>query len=282
MNYTKTYTGRLAGGVLVLPVRTAIAAALIVAWCATTAPTLRAATMSYNFTISSDLSLMMNPQNSSIENQVAQKSSNVVKTANNNPVIEITNTSTTADISEVKLSLTDPDSVFNALKLLQSPLGATPAAPFTNKIWGGPSTMVDIVLPHALLPNQSLVFAVNLGPLGGFPDISWVPGFENILFQTPVTPNTNANLAVTFNDPSNPNNPTVLTNVLPSLTAMVPLVTVTSACCSTAPTSVFMTSFGGPPAVPEPSGMLLIVLGSLPLAVPAWRKYKRGAQSKKS
>jgi hypothetical protein len=279
MNYKNSHTRKLAAGALGFPARTALAAALVVVWCATAAPT-RAATMSYNFSISSDQSLLMNPQNSSIQNQVAQKSSNVVNTANNNPVIEITNTSTTADISEVKISLTDPDSVFNALKLLQSPLGATPAAPYTNKIWGGSSKMIDIVLPHALLPNQSLVFAANLGPLGGFPDISWMPGYQNILFQTPVTPNTNANLAVTFQDPSNPNNPTVLRNVLPSLTTMDPLVTVTSACCSTAPTSVFMTSFGSGPPVPEPSSMLLIVLGSLPLAVPAWRKYKRGVRSK--
>ena len=225
---------------------------------------------------------MMNPDNSSIQSQVAQKSSNVVNTANNNPVIEITNTSPTASISEVKMNLTDPDSVYNALKLLQSPLGATPAAPYTNSVWGGPSKMIDIVLPHALAPNQSLVFAVNLGPLGGFPNPSWVPGYENIFFQMPEVPNTNANLAVTFVDPSSPNSPTTLTNALPSLSSMDPMVTVTSACCSTAPTSVFMTSFGSGPPVPEPSSMLLIVLGSLPLAVPAWRKYKRGVKSKNS
>lgn len=282
MNYTTRQTNKSSPRGLRLPVRVAVSAALALAWIASAAPALRAATMSYSFSISSDFSLLMNPQNPSIQNQVSQKSSGVVNTADNNPVIEITNTSDTADISEFKISLTDPDSVFNALKLLQSPLGATPAAPFTNTIWGGPSKMIDIVLPHALLPNQSLVFAVNLGPLGGFPNINWAPGYQNIFFQPSVVPNTNANLTVTYFDPLNPNSPTTVTNVLPSLTTMDPLVTVTSACCSTAPTSVFNTSFTTAPPVPEPSSMLLAALGSLPLGLLIRRKYQRETKAKRS
>jgi hypothetical protein len=210
---------------------------------------------------------------------VAQKSSAVVGTANNNPVINITNTSATANISEFQMTITDPDSVYNALKLLQAPIGATPGAPFTNNVWGGSTKTIDIVLPTALAPNQSLVFAVNLGPLGGFPNASWQPGYENIFFQQPEVPNTNANLSVTYFDPSNPTNSQTVTNQLPALDAMDPLVTVTSACCNTPSTSVFMTGFGGPP-VPEPSSIVLVALGCVSMVIPAWRKYRRSAQAK--
>src|SRR5436309_1863824 len=71
--------------------RTALCAALALAWLAASAPAVRAATMSYTFSISSDYSLLMNPQSTQMQGQVAQKSSAVVSTANNNPVIMITN-----------------------------------------------------------------------------------------------------------------------------------------------------------------------------------------------
>ncbi len=275
MSHTSSHTKLSTSRALALSARVALALALVAMAVATSPSTVRAATMSYSFSVSSDYSLLMNQQSSSVQNQVSQKSSPVVNTANNNPIIEITNTSTTSDISEFKLTLTDADSVFNALKLLQAPIGAKPAAPYTNSIWGGASKTIDIVLPTALVPNQSLVFAVNLGPLGGFPNTSWQPGYQNIFFQTPVVPNTNANLTVTYSDPATPSDPTTVTNVLPSLSNMDPLVTVTSACCSTPSTSVFNTSFSVGPPVPEPSSMALVALGCMSTAFPAWRKYRR-------
>ncbi len=276
MNYTDANTNNAKPGAPRLPVRAAIAAAVAIAWFTLAAPAARAVSVSYDFSISSDYSLLLSPQNSSVQSQVAQKSMNVVNTANNNPVIKITNTSATADISDVKITLTDPDSVFNALKLLQNPLGATPAAPFTNTIWGGSTNMVNIALPTPLAPGQSLVFAANLGPLGGFPNHSWVPGYQNILFQSPSA--TNAQIAVNYFDPSNPTNTQTLNSVLPSLTTMNPLVTVMSSCCSTPSTSVFETSFGT--TVPEPSSILLVALGALTFGMPVWRKYKRASSTK--
>ena len=274
MNYTDANTNNAKPGARRLPVRVALAAAVAIAWFTLAAPAARAVSVSYDFSISSNYSLLMSPQSSSAQSQVKQMSSAVVDTANNNPVIMITNTSMTADISDVKITLTDPDSVFNALKLLQNPLGATPAAPFTNNIWGGSTNMVNIALPTPLAPNQSLVFAVNLGPLGGFPNHSFVPGFENILFQNPSA--SNAQLAVTYFDPSNPTNTQTLNSVLPSLTTMTPLVTVMSSCCNTPSTSVLETSFG----VPEPSSILLLGLGVLTLGMPAWKRYMRSSSTK--
>lgn len=276
MSYTNIHTKFPTSRAHHLSAHMALAAALAAAWLAIDPPTLRAATVSYTFSVCSDYSLLMNPQSSSTQSQVSQKSSAVVGTANNNPVIKITNTSATADISEFKMTLTDADSVFNALKLLQAPIGATPAAPFTSSIWGGSTKTIDIVLPTALAPNQSMTFAVNLGPLGGFPNVNWQPGYENIFFQQPITPNTNANLSVTYFDPSSPVNSQTVTNQLPAIGAMDPLVTVTSACCNTPATTVFMTEFGGT-AVPEPSSMALVALGCVSMVVPAWRKYRRSS-----
>ncbi|HEV2972169.1 MAG TPA: hypothetical protein VGY55_19505 [Pirellulales bacterium] len=250
----------------------------LAAICAAVVPSAtHAGTISYSVTMSSDYSLLLNPNNASVDKQVSQKSSTVVATANNNPVLDITNTSSTAVITDVKMTLTDPDSVFDALKVLQSPPGAMPQSPFTTNIWGGSTQSIDIKLPTALAPNQSLIFAVNLAPMGGFPNHSWDPGFENIFFQDPPTINTNANLMISYNDPTQAGDPAgTLTNALPALSSMTPLVTVTSLCCSTPSTSVLSTSFSTTP-VPEPGSVVLMLLGSLPLGLPVWRKCRWAA-----
>jgi hypothetical protein len=265
-----------------LPARLSLFLALA-AICAAIAPSAsRAGTVSYSVTMSSDESLLLNPNNLTVQNQVSQKSAPVVATANNNPVLDITNTSSTAVISDVQITLTDADSVFDALKLLQSPPGAIPQSPFTTKVWGGSTQTIDIKLPTALAPQQSLIFAVNLAPMGGFPSHSWDPGFENIFFQDPPNVNSNANLTISYNDPTQAGDPAgTLTNTLPSLSSMDPLVTVTSKCCSTPSTSVLTTSFSTTP-VPEPGSVVLLVLGSLPLGLPVWRKYRRADTAKKS
>jgi hypothetical protein len=278
MNYTNAFANKDEPRAVGFPLRAAIGAALASAWFTLAAPMARAVTVSYDFSISSNYSLLVNPQSSSAQGQVKQLGSGAVNTANNNPVIMITNTSATAEISNFMMTITDPNSVYNALKLLQNPLGATPGAPFTNNVWGGPTKTIDIALPTALAPNQSLVFAVNLGPVGGFPNPSWVPGYQNIFFNQPS--NMNAQLAVMFFDPASPSNVQTFNSVLPPLTEMDPMITVTSACCSTPPTSVFQTSF----VVPEPTSAALVALGSLPLGMLVWRKrnraeMKRGRQN---
>ena len=139
----------------------------------------RAATMSYTLSISSDLSLLTNPTNKTVQNAVAQDAEAVVNTAANNPVFSITNTSTTDGISDIKVNLTDVDSVYNAA-LLPASSPSSYGAP-TTSVWGGSTKTIDIVLPTVLAPNQTLTFAVNLGPLGGFPSTTWQPGYENIL-----------------------------------------------------------------------------------------------------
>jgi len=251
------------------PFRAVIAGGLASVWFALAVPAARATIVSYDFSISSDMGLLLSPDSSSAQSMVSQMSSGVVRTANNNPVIMITNTSPTAEISDVMMTITAPDSVFNALKILQSPVGATPGAPFTNNVWGGSTMTIDIALPNALAPNQSLVFAANLGPLGGFPNASWVPGFQNIFFNQPG--GMNAQVTVNFFDPASPSNIQTFNSVLPNLADMNTVVTVTSACCSTPPTSVFQTSF----LVPEPSSVLLVLLGAVPLGRSVYRKCKR-------
>jgi hypothetical protein len=278
MNYTNAFANKDEPRALGFPLRAAIGAALASAWFTSAAPMARAVSVSYDFSISSNYSLLMSPQSSSAQGQVKQLGSGAVNTANNNPVIMITNTSATAEISDVMMTITDPESVFNALKLLQNPLGATPGAPFTNSVFGGSTKTIDIALPNALAPDQSLVFAVNLGPLGGFPNPSWVPGYQNIFFNQPS--DMNAQLAVTYFDPAAPTNTQTLNSVLPPLTQMDSMITVTSTCCSTPPTSVFNTSFGGNPPIPEPSSILLVAFGMLPLGIPVLRKYKAVSTSK--
>ncbi len=237
---------------------------------------------SYQVYMSSDYTLLSNPLSAAVKAAVQQQASSVVNTAINNPVIDLQNTSSTASIKEVQFTLTDPSSVFDALSILKGPTGAEKrfgtSGPFATTIWGGKSQTIDIVLPTPLAPKQNLVFFVNLAPITGNPSASWVPGYTNIFFQDPPGPNTNANLKVVFDDN------TTLNNVLPSLESMQTntetnpaAFVLASSCCNTQSTMFLTANFGGPP-VPEPSSVVLVLLGSMPLAIPVWKRYRRTAR----
>jgi len=242
----------------------------------------QADTMSYSIDIASSLALMQAPNSASTKLQVSEQSGLVDRVASNSPVIEITNTSTTSDITDVQLMLNDPESVIEALKVL-SPDG-TPTGPFANNVFGGPATEIDISLPTPLAPGQSLLWAMELAPVNGYTDTGWTPGYQNILFpgNNPI-PGTNASIQVTYSDPTT-GDPTPISQVLPDLAAFDPAVTVdpTTNCSSTGtPTTLF--TLGVPPnptpTVPEPGSIVLMVLGCLPLAVRAWRKRRQAANA---
>jgi hypothetical protein len=276
---TNGYTNRWPRAKRALPLGRAPFALALATMLLSAISTARAAD-SYQIYMSSDYTLLMNPTSMSVQSMVQQTASTAANTANNNPVIDIQNTSSTASIKEVQFKLTDPDSAFDALGLLKGPSDAEKrfgtTGPFATMIWGGKSQTVDIVLPTPLAPHQNLVFFVNLTPLNGTPDPTWLPGYTNIFFQDP--PNTNANLKVFFSDN------TTLNNTLPSLESMAtntstnPQAFVLSSSCCNAPATMFLTGqFSGTP-VPEPSSVFLVMLGSLPLAIPAWRRYRRAGR----
>jgi hypothetical protein len=278
MTHTNYYTNRWLGTrrAVALP---GLPLALVLATMLAAASPARAAD-SYQVYMSSDYTLLMNPMSMAVHSAVQQQSSSLANTANNNPVIDIQNTSSTASIKEVQFTLTDPDTIFDALSILKGPTDAQKrfgtTGPFATTIWGGKSKTIDIVLPTPLAPNQNLVFFVNLAPLTGNPSASWIPGYTNIFFQDP--PNMNANFKVFFNDN------TTLNNVLPSLedmqtnTSTDPAAFVLASSCCNTPSTMFLTgNFDGPP-VPEPTSVMLVVLGSAPLAIPAWRRYRRSGR----
>jgi hypothetical protein len=253
----------------------------LAALLAATSPAARGAN-SYQVYMSSDYTLLMNPTSGAVKSAVEQQASSVVNTANNNPVIDIQNTSSTASIKEVQFTLTDPSSVFDALSILKGPSNAEKrfgtTGPFATTIWGGKSQTIDIVLPTPLAPQQNLVFFVNLAPITGNPSANWVPGYTNIFFQDPPGPQTNASMKVVFSDN------TTLNNVLPSLDDMATNTStnpsafvLASSCCNTQSTMFLTANFGGAP-VPEPSSVALVLLGAIPLGLPVWRRYRRSAK----
>ncbi len=236
--------------------------------------TSQAATIQYSLSMSSDYGLLQNPTSVAAQTAAATQSTAVVNTANNNPVFELTNTSATADFTDVKLTLLDPQSMIDALKILQSPPGATAAAPFTTSTWGTPSKSIDIHLPTPLLPNQSLFFTINLTPNGGFSNMSWVAGYKNILFNSLGVGNAMVNVSYTNSgiagDPSG-----TLNTQLPSL-ANFNAITIASQCCSTPPTQMLDTMIEGPgSAVPEPGSIVLMLLGAIPVAAVVRKKYRK-------
>jgi hypothetical protein len=244
-------------------------------------PSARADTMSYSINIAASLALLQAPNNASTQLQVSEQSGLVDRVANNNPVIELTNTSTTSDISNVQLTLNDPESTIEALKVL-SPDG-TPTGAFADNVYGGPATTIDISLPTPIAPGQSVIWAMELAPVNGYTDTGWVPGYENIMFpgNNPI-PGTNASIVVTYSDPSG--DPTTSAEVLPDLSNFDPAVTVdpTTTCSSSGvPMTLYTLTVPSTPAppVPEPASFLLMALGALPLAMRAWRKRRLAASA---
>lgn len=226
----------------------------------------------YSVNISSSLALMEAPTNPSAQLQVSEQSGLVDRMASNDPIIDITNTSTGDTISNLQLTLNDPESVIEALKVLSSNGTATGA--FATNEYGGPATSIDISFATPLAPGQSVMWAMELAPVNGYSNIGWTPGYQNILFPTnnPI-PGTNASVTVTYNDGSG--DPTV-TNALPNLAAFDDALTVdpTTTCSSSGdPTSLYTLTVGGTPTpTPEPGTLVLLALGCLPLGWRVWRK----------
>ncbi len=204
---------------------------------------------------------------------MSQQTGLVDRVASNNPIIDVTNTSTSDTISSIQLNLNDPESVIEAMKVLGPDGVAT--GPFATNFYAGPATSIDISFPTPLAPGQSVMWAVELAPVNGFTNIGWTPGYENIFWPTDnAIPGTNASLTVTYNQPDGD---PVVTNVLPDLPAMTNLVTVdpsTSCSNSGTPTSLVTTNFTTTTPTPEPGSIILLVLCGIPLAVHAWRKRR--------
>jgi hypothetical protein len=267
-----TKTSRRLGRLLNLAGRSAWIAALLLAIGLST--TAQAGTVQYTLSMSSNYGLLQNPTSPSAQTTVSSMSSAAVATANNNPVFELTNTSVSADFTEVKLTLLDPQSMIDALKILQSPPGATAAAPFTNSVWGTPTKSIDISLPTPLAPNQSMFFTINLTPNGGFSNMSWVAGYKNILFNSMGVGNTTVN--VSYINSGNPGDPSgTFSTTMPSLSNFN-AITIASQCCSTPATQMLSTSIIIPnTSVPEPGSIVLMALGALPVAAVVRKKYRK-------
>ena len=71
----------------------------------------------------------------------------------------------------------------------------TPTGAFATNVYGGPATSIDISLGTPLAPGQSVIWAMELAPVNGYTNASWVPGYQNILFpgSNPI-PGTNASI----------------------------------------------------------------------------------------
>jgi hypothetical protein len=236
----------------------------------------RGGSFSYSVDVSSSIQLMEAPFNASAQLQVSQQTGIVDRMAANNPVMRITNTSTGDTINSMTLTLNDPESVIEALKML-TPNG-TPTGAFATNEFAGPSTSINITFPTPLAPGQSVMWAMELAPVNGYTNVGWTPGYENILFPTnnPI-PGTNASVTMTYTLPSG-GDPTV-TNVLPDLVAFDPMVTVDpSTTCSNSGSaqSLFTVGITEPPTpTPEPGSIVVMLLAALPLGAWAWHKRRR-------
>ncbi len=245
----------------------------------------RAATMSYSLSMSNDYGWIQNPASDMAQMAAKNKTSAVIATQYNNPILELTNTSVSANISDVKLIVNDPDSAINALKVLQGPPGAHAVGQFANAVWGSSTKTIEIALPTPLAPNASLFFTLNLTPTAGA-SATWMPGFQNSLWSSStVSPNTNANLAVTYVDPSNGNATSVSNLQLTNDPNQMFIQRLMSTCCNsnTAASTLLNASIGGPSIVtPEPASVVLMMLGSLPLGIGFWRNRRKLAAVKQA
>ena len=110
------------------------------------------------------LALLEAPDDPNVQLEVAGSNSHQFWVQNNNPVVEITNTSTTADISNLSLAIQNTPDIISALKVISGPNGAVPEGSFATNIYGGPATSIDISMAATpLAPGQSLIFMPGLG-----------------------------------------------------------------------------------------------------------------------
>jgi len=252
------------------------ALALAFGLSAAASPSARGDTLGYGITVSSDYSLATSPGNGNVQLQAKGLSAHVLATEANNPVFEITNNAMTSGITSIVLTLNDPESTFEAFKILSPTTGDMADAPFTVNAFNGPSDTVGITFSTPLAPGASTFFMAELGPANGFSDVNWTPGYQSILWK----PGEIANLNVTWNDTADPTDS--ISQALPALTDFMNNVnsfTVVGCCGNTSLLTDIVTG-PLPPPTPEPASVVLLLLGAIPAAVPVWRKRRQLAASR--
>ncbi len=260
-----------------LTLRSLAAIGLIAGLAAAGPNAARADIIGYTLSISSDYSLLQTPGAGNIVTQVKNYTAHQLSVEENNPVFKLTNDAMSSGLTEFTLSLNDPDSVVSALKILTGAPGSQSQAqsPFTNNIYGGPSNSIDIKLSTPLAPDASMFFMLQLAPANGYSDPNFEPGYQSILWPTEPG-SSNADVSVTFNNSTDPTTNTIA-GPLADLADFVanPDSMLVVGCCGN--TSVLTNSMSGPtpPPTPEPASVALMVLGSLPIVVPVWRKRRR-------
>ena len=128
------------------------------------------------------------------------------------------------------------------------------------------------MLTTPLAPGNSLIFMLELGPATSYADPTWVPGYKNVFYNT-ADPSKNAEFTVTYDPPGGPTS--TVSQTLPALASSDPLASVTN--CSGLTTTVTTTGMGT--SVPEPSSLVLLLLGGIPIWFAARRNRVRALQA---
>jgi hypothetical protein len=243
--------------------------AVLVAW---SPGAVRGETMSYNISISSSYAMLQSPNSAMSEQEVAGQSAHVYWVCSDSPVVEITNTGTSG-ITNLTLTLNQPNDVIEALKIMSPTTGATAEGVGAGGFYATPTTSLDISLAGAgLATGKSLIFALELGPTKGYSSSTWVPGYQNGMFDS-ADPGLNAGITVTYASPGDA--PTTLDYTLPPIADLSVVDSVTT-CCNLTTTLLTGTLT---PIVPEPSSIVALAgMGGLGLLICLRRR--RTAQSR--
>ncbi len=161
----------------------AITVAAVILLSRVSAPSLQAATISYELGISTDLNLLRNPDDPASQLSAIWKTSSEIAVARETPLFRLTNTSTDASITSISISLNTTDYLFDAVVLAEAPGGMAPTVDSPGDVAHGQSTSPVVGFSfddRPLQPNESFAFWVDIDPSATTPigtidyrDIRW-------------------------------------------------------------------------------------------------------------
>ncbi|MBI3836517.1 MAG: PEP-CTERM sorting domain-containing protein [Planctomycetia bacterium] len=238
-------------------------------WLSAIGATARADMISYSMILSEDINVLRNPSSSTVAHNAAWVSQHTLMLERTMPYVELINKSTTADITELSMTIGDLSKNFDWASLVDASPGVHFSLQTPDGVAGGIKSDVLTIKFTGFAPNDFVRFRTGLSPDN--PNTTPIMDYRLVLFHMNAGTDTSQNSQVTVTFAGTAGGGT-LTNPLPNFAVIHPTATSMAPFGGYGEDTVMpfltpnFTGSGTVPMVPEPSSWALLAGGLWALA----------------